>query len=296
MASSRRRPWRTCDEDRRDVAAAGAGNGARPGAGGAGVAVRLLEVERVSVAFGGLHALRGVSFGVDEGEIVALIGPNGAGKTTMFNCLSGFQAVDAGEMRVAGQRTTRLAPHRIAALGVARTFQTSRVFKRMTVREHLLIGRHRHQRAGVWSAIRRPRWVAEEEAAVQARGRETLALFEDRLLPRLDDPADSLSYANRRRLEIARALVAEPRLLMLDEPTAGMNPHESAGIARLIRQIRDRGVTVLLIEHDMKVVMGVSDRVVVLDHGEVIADGLPDDLRANDRVIEAFLGRRHARA
>jgi branched-chain amino acid transport system ATP-binding protein len=258
--------------------------------------VSLLEVRGVSVAFGGLHALREVSFTVEPGEIVALIGPNGAGKTTMFNAISGFQAIDTGEILYSGHRLDSLPPHRIAGLGIARTFQTSRVFKRMTVREHLLVGRHRHQRTWVWGAIRRPRWVAAEEANVEAQGIAVLKLFEDRLLPRLDDPADSLSYANRRRLEIARALVSDPRMLMLDEPTAGMNPHESAGIAALIRQIRTAGITVLLIEHDMKVVMGVSDRVVVLDHGEKIADGLPDELRTNERVLEAYLGRKHSRA
>jgi len=256
----------------------------------------LLEVRGVSVSFGGLAALREVTFGVERGEIVGLIGPNGAGKTTLFNCLSGFQAVGAGQILLDGQRLDRLAPHRIAALGVGRTFQTSRVFKRMTVREHLLVGRHLHQHSGVWSAVWRPRWVAQEEDEARERGLGVLALFEDRLLPRLDDPADSLSYANRRRLEIARALVAEPRLLLLDEPTAGMNPHESAGVAHLIRRIRETGVTVLLIEHDMKVVMGVSDRVVVLDHGEKIADGPAEALRTNAQVLEAFLGRKHGNA
>jgi ABC-type branched-subunit amino acid transport system ATPase component len=256
----------------------------------------LLRARDVGVTFGGLHALNRVSFDVAPGEIVALIGPNGAGKTTMFNCLSGFQAIEAGEIHFDGARLDRLAPHRVAALGIARTFQTSRVFKRMTVRDHLLVGRHRHQRTGLLHALLRARWAAAEERDAEAFGLATLALFEDRLLARVDDFADSLSYANRRRLEIARALVAEPKLLLLDEPTAGMNPHESAEIASLIRTIRDQGITVLLIEHDMKVVMGVSDRVVVLDHGEKIADGEPAALRTNERVIEAYLGRRQVSA
>lgn len=256
----------------------------------------LLEVRGVSVTFGGLTALRDVSFAIAEGEVVGLIGPNGAGKTTLFNCLSGFQPVGAGHLRFAGVSLDNLAPHRIAALGLARTFQTSRVFKRMTVLDHVLVGRHLHQRTGLWGAIVRPPWVSREEREARERGRRTLALFEDRLLPRADDLAESLSYANRRRLEIARALAAEPRLLLLDEPTAGMNPHESAGIVELIKVIRGLGITVFLIEHDMKVIMNASDRIVVLDHGEKIAEGRPEDIRASEAVVQAYMGARRGRA
>jgi len=254
----------------------------------------LLDVESVSVNFGGLTALKRVSFAIQEGEIVGLIGPNGAGKTTLFNCLSAFQLLSDGCMRFGGTRLETLAPHQVAALGLARTFQTSRIFKRMTVMEHLLVGRHLHQRTGLWGAIARPVWVSREEEEVRERGRKTLALFESHLLPHQDDFADTLSYANKRRLEIARALIGEPRLLLLDEPTAGMNPHESADIVQLMRTVRDMGVTVLLIEHDMKVIMGVSERIVVLDHGEKIAEGRPEQIRADETVIRAYMGRRSA--
>ncbi len=256
----------------------------------------LLEVRSVSVTFGGLAALKRVSFALDEREIVGLIGPNGAGKTTLFNCVSGFLSPSEGNVLFREESIEDRSPHQITALGMARTFQTSRVFKRMTVLEHLLVGRHLHQRTGIWGAIARPGWVNREEEEARERGLKALALFGDDLLPHLEDFADTLSYANKRRLEIARALVAEPHLLLLDEPTAGMNPHESADIVRLVRTVREMGVAVLLIEHDMKVIMGVSERIVVLDHGEKIAEGSPAEIRANPDVIRAYMGRRQGSA
>ena len=257
----------------------------------------LLEVIDVNKEFGGLAALSAVSFTIAEGEIISLIGPNGAGKTTLFNCITGTLPPDRGEIRFNGVSLVGLRPHEVARKGVARTFQHIRLFNQLSVLENVMVGNDHRGRTGIFSALVRPPWVAREERANREKCLEVLSLFGERLLPRLDQPARMLSYANRRRLEIARALVSEPRLLLLDEPTAGMNPHETQQVVALIQQIRAKGHTVLVIEHKMKVVMTVSDRIVVLDHGEKIAEGPPEVIAHNPAVVEAYMGgRRRAQA
>lgn len=251
----------------------------------------LLEVRSVSVSFGGLVAVKKLNLDIHEGEIVGLIGPNGAGKTTLFNCLSGFQPIDEGKIIFQGKVLHSLAPHRIAALGLARTFQTSRIFKRMTVLEHVLLGRHRHQRTGLWGAISRPAWVIREEEQSKEIGLKILSFFEDRLLPRINDFADTLSFANRRRLEIARALVSQPKLLLLDEPTAGMSAKETHQTMELIGRItKEKGLTLLFTEHDMEVVFSISERILVLYQGKLIAEGTPEEVRRNPDVQRVYLG------
>lgn len=258
----------------------------------------LLETEGLTKDFGGLRAVHDLALRVEEGEIVGLIGPNGSGKTTLFNLITGLYPATAGRIRFDhGRRElVGLAPHRITALGIARTFQNQRLFNQMTVLENVLVGLHCRTRSGIASILLGTRRSREERRRAEARAAELLGLFGARLLPRAVRSAWTLSYANRRRLEIARALAAEPRLLLLDEPAAGMNPTETRELMRDIKRIRDRGVTILLIEHDMGVVRGICDRVAALDHGTKIAEGSFEEVRRSPAVLEAYLGRQASRA
>ena len=252
----------------------------------------LLELRGLTKAFGGLRVVDGLDVVVNEGEIVSLIGPNGAGKTTVFNLVTGIYEPDAGQIVFGDENIAGLAPHRITQRGVARTFQTLRLFLNMSVKENVMAAAYGHTRATfVESMLRLPR-ARREEREVAQLAEEQLAFFGQRLMGyRHDQPAYSLSYANRRRLEIARATATNPRLLLLDEPAAGMNPAETHELTELIGRLRtDGGYTVMVIEHDMHVVEGISDRVVALDHGVKIAEGSFDAVATNDRVIEAYLG------
>ncbi len=253
----------------------------------------LLETVGLAKRFGGLKALSGVDFNIDIGEIVSIIGPNGAGKTTFFNAISGMYPPDEGTASFKGQNIAGLTPDQITKIGISRTFQNVRLFPNMTVLENVMVAQHCRTRKSVLPALFRTPGFRIEEAEIEERAKEILSFFGTRLHGyRWEQPAMVLSYANRRRLEIARAMATQPELLLLDEPTAGMNPRETLELTELIGQLRaDRGFTIVIIEHDMRVVRDVSDRVVVLDHGVKLAEGSYQEVSTNERVIEAYLGK-----
>ena len=246
----------------------------------------LLELRDVNLSFGGLRVLSHLDLHVNKGEIVSVIGPNGAGKTTLFNIVTGFYEHEQGTIEFDGHNVAGLKPNQITKLGISRTFQTVRLFPQMTVLENVMVGQHSRSRSGVLGSILQLPWTKREERRIEEKAREMLGFFGSALLPRADELAAGLAYADRRRLEIARAMATEPKLLLLDEPTAGMNSREKREVIDLVSRLRrERGYTIVLIEHDMPVVKGASDRVVALYFGRKIAEGTYDEVSSDERVI-----------
>jgi ABC-type branched-subunit amino acid transport system ATPase component len=251
----------------------------------------LLELSGVRKTFGGIDAVNRVTFSVESGTVVGLIGPNGSGKTTLFNIITGLYPDYEGIITFEERELDRSSrPDQIKAFGIARTFQNIRLFSSMTVLENVVVGMHCLTHTTLLQAIVRTQGNRKREKWVREEAYRALEFFGSRLTDKVDKPAASLSYANRRRLEIARAMVANPKLLLLDEPTAGMNPKESEELADKIKQMQRQGISLIVIEHDMNVVMGISDRIVVLDHGAKIAEGIPEEIQGNKRVLDAYLG------